>query len=62
MPFGMESGVGRGMSVLDGGRDRRREGAVLGMKLGRPIVTHADFVAYWCGSACSDQAVVGGGE
>ena len=25
MPFGMVSGVGRGMGVLDGGGDRRRE-------------------------------------
>ena len=33
---GMVSGVGRGMGVLDGGRDRRREGAVLGMNWGRP--------------------------
>ena len=28
IPFGVVSGVGRGMSVLDGGGDRRREGAV----------------------------------
>jgi len=26
MPFGVVSGVGRGMGVLDGGADRRREG------------------------------------
>jgi len=29
MPFGIVSGVGRGMGVLDEGGDRRREGAVL---------------------------------
>jgi len=30
MPFGVVSGVGRGMGILDVGGDRRREGAVLG--------------------------------
>jgi len=30
MSFGMVSGVGRGMGVLDAVGDRRREGAVLG--------------------------------
>jgi len=39
----MVSGAGRGMGVLDGGDDRRREGAVLGVNLGRPIVTNGDF-------------------
>jgi len=45
MPLGMVSGVGRGIGVLDGGGDRRREGAVLGMNLGHPIVTNEDCVA-----------------
>jgi len=31
IPFGVVSGVGRGMGVLDGGRDRRREGALWGL-------------------------------
>jgi len=35
MPFGVVSGVGRGMGVLDRGGDHRREGAVLGVNLGR---------------------------
>jgi len=43
MPFGMVSAVGRGMIVLDGVGYRRTEGAVLGLKLGRPIVTNGDF-------------------
>ena len=43
MSFGVMSGVGRGMGVLDGGGDRRREGAVLAVNLGRPIVTYGDF-------------------
>jgi len=30
MPFGVVSGVGQGMGVLDEGGDCRREGAVLG--------------------------------
>jgi len=38
MPFGVVSGVGRGM---DG--DRRWEGAVLGVNMGRPIVTNGAF-------------------
>ena len=43
MPFGEVSGVSRGMGVLDGSGDRRREGAFWGMNLGRPIVTNGDF-------------------
>jgi len=38
MPFGVVRVVGQKMGVLDGGGDRRREGAVLGVNLGRPIV------------------------
>ena len=44
MPFGVVSGVGRRMGVLDCGGDRRREGAVLGVKVGHPIVTNRDIV------------------
>ena len=40
MPFGVESGVGRWMGVLDGSGDLRREGAILGVNLGHPIVTN----------------------
>ena len=29
--------------VLDGGGNRRREGAILGLNLGRPIVTNGEF-------------------
>ena len=47
MPFGVVNGVSRGMDVLDGGGDRRRKGAVLGMNLGRPIVTNC----IWNGDA-----------
>jgi len=43
MPFGVVSGVGRWMGVLDGSDDRRREGAVLEVNLGRPIVTNVAF-------------------
>ena len=45
MPFGMVSGVGRGMGVLDGGGDRPRRRGSFGVNLGRPIVTNGDFVA-----------------
>jgi len=43
MPFGVVSGVDRGMGVLDGSGYRRREGAVLGLNLGHPIVTNGNF-------------------
>jgi len=33
LPFGMVSGVGRGMGVIDGGGDHRRGRAVLGVNL-----------------------------
>ena len=39
----MVTGVSRGMGVLDEGGDRRREGAVLVVNLGRPVVTNGDF-------------------
>jgi len=45
MPFVVVSGVGHCMGVLNFGSDCRREGAVLGVNLGRPIVTNGDFVA-----------------
>jgi len=43
MPYEMVSVVDRGICVLDGGSDPRREGAVLRLNLGRPIVTNGDF-------------------
>ena len=60
--FGVVSGVGWGMGVLDAGGDRWRGRAVLGLNLLRPTVTNGDFVAQLCGSACSNQADVWGGE
>jgi len=45
MPFGVVSGVSRGMGALDRGEDRQREGIVLGVNVGRLIVTIEDFVA-----------------
>jgi len=39
MAFGVMSGVDRGMGVVDGSGDRRREGAVLCINVGHPIVT-----------------------
>jgi len=39
MPFKVVSGVGRGIGVLDGVVIIRAEGAVLGVNVGRPIVT-----------------------
>jgi len=45
MPFGMVSGVSRGIGVLDGGGDVEGEGAVLEVNFEHPIVTNGDFVA-----------------
>jgi len=62
MPFGMMSGVGLGMGVLNFGGDHRRGRGRLGVNLQRPIVTIWDFVASLCGIAYSDRAVVWRGE
>ena len=58
MPFGVVSGVGLDMGVLDFGGDRRKGRGSLGVNLRRPIITNGEFVASFCGSAYSDQAVV----
>ena len=50
MPFGVVSGVGQGMGVLDGVVIFEEERAVLGVNLGCPIVTIEDFVAWLCES------------
>jgi len=44
VPFGVVSGVGLGMGVLDFGGDRRRGKGSLGVNLWRPIITNGDFV------------------
>jgi len=51
MLFGMVSGVGRGMGVLDGVGDHQGVRSSFGLNLWRPIVTNGDFVALLCGSA-----------
>jgi len=43
MLFGMVSGVGQGMGVLDGVEIVEGVGAVFGVNLGHPIVTNGDF-------------------
>ena len=58
MLFGVVSGIGLGMGVLDFGGDHRTGRGSLGVNLQRPIVTNGDFVASLCGSAYSDRAVV----
>jgi len=40
MAFGVVSGVGRAMGVLDGVVIVEGEGSVLGVNVGRPIVTN----------------------
>ena len=44
MPLEMVNGVSRGMGVLDGGSNLQREGAVLGVNLGCPIVTNGTLL------------------
>jgi len=43
MPFGVVSGVSRGMGILDGGGYRQWERGSFGVKLGRPFVTNGAF-------------------
>jgi len=43
MPFGLVSGIGLGMDILDFGGDSRRGRGSLGVNLGRPIVTSGSF-------------------
>jgi len=62
MPFGVVSGVGLGMSVLDFGCDRRKGRGSLGVNLWRPIVTNGDFVASMCESTYNNRAVIWRGE
>jgi len=45
MPFGMVSGVDRGMDVLDRGGYRRKGRGSFGVNLGRPNITSGEFVA-----------------
>jgi len=44
MLFGVVSGVGQGMGVLNGVKIFEREGAVLGVNVGHPTATNGDFV------------------
>jgi len=62
MPFGVVSGAGLGMGVLNFGGDRQRGRGSLGVNLRRPIVTNGEFGASLCGIAYSDRAVVWRGE
>jgi len=60
MPFGMVSGVGQWMGVLDGGGDRRREMAVLGVNLGHPIVTNGTLLHSFARAMRSSQLTLRG--
>jgi len=42
MPFGLVSRVGRGIGELNGGGDRRRDWAVLGVNVEHPNVSNED--------------------
>jgi len=56
MPFGVVSAVSRGMGVLNGGGDRRREGAVLGINVGHPIVTSGTLWRFFSALGGGDVA------
>jgi len=45
MPFGVMSGMGQGMSVLDEVEIVEGEGVGLRVNVGHPIVANGDFVA-----------------
>ena len=47
MPFGVVSGVGRGLGVLDGGSDRQSGMGTFGVNFVRPIVTNRDGDAFF---------------
>jgi len=61
MPFGVVSGVSRGMGVLDGGGYRQRERTLLGMKLKRPVVTNEAFATRLFSNYFEDLFSVGMG-
>jgi len=49
VPFGMVSGVSRGMGLLDGAGYRQRgRGSFGGLNLWHPIVINGDFVTQYC--------------
>jgi len=54
MPFGVVSGIGRGMGVLGGGGDHRREWAVLWVNFGCLIVTNGAFATQLFSKYCED--------
>jgi len=62
MLFGVVSGVGLGMGVLDFGGDRRRGSGSLGDEFAASHCNQWGFVASLCGSAYSNRAVVWRGE
>ena len=43
-PFGLVSGIGRGMGVLDVVEIAEEEGTTLGVNVRHPTATNADFV------------------
>ena len=59
MPFGMMSGVGRGMSVLDGSGDRRRGRGSFGGEFGASHCNNGDFVALLCESDALFPSYIG---
>ena len=54
MPFGVVSGVSRGIGVLDRVEIMEREGVVLGANVGHPIVTIATLLRC-CAKLCASM-------
>jgi len=50
--LGTAVGVGLCIGVIDFGGDRRREGAVLEVSLGRCMVVKGEFHGWLCGRGC----------
>ena len=53
MPFGIIGRTGAGMRRVVGFGDRSTGRGILGVNLGRAIVTNGDFTAYVCDSAAT---------
>jgi len=62
LPFGMVSGVGRGMGVLDGGGERRRGRDSFGVNLVCPIVINGDLLHSCARATSSSEMTLGGGN
>ena len=59
MPFGVVSGVGRGIDVLDGDGYRRKGRGSFGANVGRPVVTIGTLLHSCARATRSSQITLG---